>query len=115
MSNVLILEDDELHRKVIQILCKRLNCSVAMYSKPSHAIEQDMITHADLIICDYNMEDETALVLLEYLKSNDIHKKVIINSGNPSCMNEINEKGYASFVTKYTCKFISLSLLKKYL
>lgn len=115
MSNVLILEDDELHRKVIQILCKRLNCSVAMYSKPSHAIEQDMITHADLIICDYNMEDETALVLLEYLKSNNIYKKVIINSGNPSCMNEINEKGYANFVAKYTCKFISLSLLKKYL
>jgi len=115
MTNILILEDDSFYAQSLVLLCKRLKCNYATYEKPSDAIRQDMIKHADLIICDYDMLDESALNLLQYLKENKINKKILINSGNIGCRKIIESNNYQDLITAYTNKFISLSILKKYI
>jgi len=115
MANVLILEDDENYAKCLYIMVKKLGHCAVTFFKPSEAIAQNMITNADLIISDYEMEDETVLDLLEYLKKNNFNKVVLVNSGYAFIKDEIDKKDYSKLVAEYTNKSITKEILKKYI
>ena len=114
MANILILEDTESYAKLLTYIAKKLGHNVVCYSKPSDAIKQNMIKHADLIISDFEMDDnETALDLLEYLKNNNILKPVIINSGMTNVNKIIENAGYNNFVNFYADKLGNVEYFKE--
>lgn len=115
MANVLILEDDIIYRKCLYITIKKLGHSPVLFIKPSDAIKQNMIIYADLIISDYEMEDETILELLCYLRKNNISKTLLVNSGYAMAKQIIIDNNYAELVTEYTDKYITKEILNKYL
>lgn len=105
MANILILEDTESYAKLLAYIAKKLGHNVVCYSKPSDAIKQNMIKHADLIISDFEMDNnETALYLLEYMKENNLTNPVIINSGMNNVQEVIDNMGYGDLVKQYANK-----------
>ena len=114
MVNILILEDTESYAKLLSFIAKKLGHNVANFPKPSDAIKQNMVKHADLIISDFEMDDgETALDLLEYLKNNNVLKPVIINSGMQNVSKVIKDAGYDNFVNFYADKLGNVEYFKE--
>lgn len=114
MANILILEDTESYAKLLSFIARKLGHNVVSFTKPSDAIKQNMIKHADLIISDFEMDDgETALDLLEYLKNNTILKPVIINSGMANVNKIIEDTGYDNFVNFYADKLGNVQYFKE--
>ena len=104
MTNVLILEDNPAIASVLEVIAQRLGISYMHFITPSDAIREDAISKADFIITDFEMPPENALILLDYLKKNNIKKPVIMYSGYTSAKEEVLENGYGDLVNEYLDK-----------
>lgn len=118
MVNILILDDEEHVTKLKELYLKTLGYSIYALTSVERALELEdtsiaPISNADIIISDFDMGNNTALDLLEYLKQENLKKKVIIHSGNQNCRSIIKKAGYDSLVNKYLDKTSSLFDLKQ--
>ena len=118
MVNILILDDEEHVTKLKELYLKTLGYSTYSLNSVERALELEdtsiaPISNADIIISDFDMGNNTALDLLEYLKQENLKKKVIIHSGNQNCKSIIKKAGYDSLVDKYLDKTSSLFDLKQ--
>lgn len=118
MVNILILDDEEHITKLKELYLKALGYSTYTLTSVERALELEdtsiaPISKADIIISDFDMGNNTALDLLEYLKQENLKKKVIIHSGNQNCKSIIKKAGYDSLVNTYLDKTSSLFDLKQ--
>ena len=118
MVNILILDDEEHVTKLKELYLKTLGYSTHALNSVERALELEdtsiaPISNADIIISDFDMGNNTALDLLEYLKQENLKKKVIIHSGNQNCKSIIKKASYDSLVDKYLDKTSSLFDLKQ--
>ena len=118
MVNILILDDEEHVAKLKELYLKTLGYSTYTLTSVERVLELEdtsivPISNADIIITDFDMGNNTALDLLEYLKQENLKKKVIIHSGNQNCKSIIKKAGYDSLVDKYLDKTSSLFDLKQ--
>lgn len=118
MVNILVLDDEEHIAKLKELYLRTLGYSTYALTSVERALELEdtsiaPISNADIIISDFDMGNNTALDLLEYLKQENLKKKVIIHSGNQNCKSIIKKVGYDSLVNKYLDKTSSLFDLKQ--
>lgn len=117
MTNVLVLDDEEHISTILSLYLKKLGYKCKTLNSVNRALELEdtslaPISNADIIISDFDMQENTAIDLLRYLADNNINKKIIIRSGNNTCQEQIKKAGYEKLVNVFLDKSTSLFKLK---
>ena len=111
MTNVLILEDNIAIASMLCVIAKRTKLDCLHFTTPSAAIQNGAIEKADFIITDFEMPPENALILLKYIKENNIKKPIIIHSAYQNIEEMILNSGYNDLITEYLEKPASIKSL----
>lgn len=82
MRKVLVVDDDRGFRDIVRITAGRKGWEAVTYSQWNSAIEELKKMEFALIICDYELQNDTALNLLEYMKSENLLIPVIVVSAS---------------------------------
>ena len=118
MKNVLILEDNPAIASMLCVIAKRSKLDCLHFVTPSQAIENGAIEKADFILTDFEMPPENALILLKYLRENNIKKPVIMHSAYQNIEKMIGDNGYADLINEYLEKPASvkrvIEIMNKY-
>lgn len=118
MTNVLILEDNPAIASMLCVIAKRAKLDCLHFVTPSSAIKDGAIEKADFIITDFEMPPENALILLKYIKENDIKKPIIMHSAYQNIEEMIMESGYKDLINEYLEKPASvkrvIEIMNKY-
>ena len=118
MTNVLILEDNPAIASMLCVIAKIAKLDCLHITTPSAAINEGAIEKANFIISDFEMPPENALVLLKYMRDNNIKKPIIMHSAYQNVENMILESGYQDLINEYLEKPASvkriIDIMNKY-
>lgn len=111
IQNILIIDDELETAKPLQLyLNKSYNCKLLSLERAFELEDTSLvpISKADVIITDFDMGENTAIDLLEYLYKNKLSPIIIIRSGNVNCKHIISKTIYENLVYLYLDKITSL-------
>lgn len=118
MTNVLILEDNPAIASMLCVIARRAKLDCLHFTTPSAAIYEGAIDKADFIISDFEMPPENALILLKYMKDNNIKKPIIMHSAYDNIEDMILKSGYDDLINEYLEKPASvkrvIDIMNKY-
>ena len=99
--NILIVDDDELVRKTINIQL-RANYNLTIVAHPHKAIELIQANHYDLIITDYLLPEMTGIELLNHVRRHQYHTPIIIMTAEASIATAIRaiQDGASDYLQK---------------
>lgn len=111
IQNILIIDDELETAKPLQLyLNKSYNCKLLSLERAFELEDTSLvpISKADVIVTDFDMGENTAINLLEYLYNNKLSPVVIIRSGNNTCKSIISKTIYKNLVYLYLDKTVAL-------
>lgn len=82
MRKVLVVDDDKGFRDIVRIAAGRKGWEAVTYPQWNSAIGGLEKKEFTLIVCDYELQNDTALDLLKYMKSKNLSIPVIVVSAS---------------------------------
>ncbi|NOY57892.1 MAG: sigma-54-dependent Fis family transcriptional regulator [Calditrichaeota bacterium] len=108
-GNVLVVEDDPIVRRFLEIAIKETDCTITSVSDGKRALNALARQQYDLVFTDLKLPQVSGLQVLEYVKKKNPNTDVVIGTGYGSIENAVEamQKGAFNYLTKpYSMKDI---------
>lgn len=108
-GNVLVVEDDPIVRRFLEIAIKETDCTITSVSDGKRALNALASQQYDLVFTDLKLPQVSGLQVLEYVKKKNPNTDVVIGTGYGSIENAVEamQKGAFNYLTKpYSMKDI---------
>jgi two-component system, cell cycle response regulator DivK len=118
-ETILVIEDEEIHRKLIQLLLGRAGYDVHMVINADEAFEKLKTLHPQLILMDIQLPGMDGLQLTRRLKAEPITREIIIVALTAYALKGSDQEALAAGCDGYISKPIEkptfLNAVRKYL